>query len=77
MLKYNFHKLCKLNQEIHGIEAIAILFLLSFVNRFFLYVLIGFIFHEILDFIHIVYYGFSLKHIGSQTYNLLLYFNKI
>ena len=61
----------------HGIETIAILFLLSFVNRFFLYVLIGFIFHEILDFIHIVYYGYSLKHIGSQTYNLLLYFNKI
>ena len=60
----------------HGIEAIAILFLLSFVNILFLYVLIGFIFHEILDFIHIVYYGYSLKHIGSQTYNLLTYLRK-
>lgn len=61
----------------HGIEAIIILILLSLINSFFMYILIGFIFHEILDFIHIVYYGYSLKHIGSQTYNLLLYFNKI
>ena len=50
--------------------------LLSFVDRLFLYILIGFIFHEILDFIHIVYYGYSLKHIGSQTYNLLAYLRK-
>ncbi|MEK6873892.1 MAG: hypothetical protein AABW91_03530 [Nanoarchaeota archaeon] len=60
----------------HGIETIIILILLSFVNNFFLFVLIGFVFHEFLDFIHVVYYGFSLKHIGSQIYNLVSYFRK-
>jgi hypothetical protein len=67
----------KMNKQIpcalHGIEAIAILTLLSFFHNFFLFVLIGFVFHEFLDFIHIVYYGFSLKHLGSQTYNLVAY----
>ncbi len=60
----------------HGIEAIIVLILLSLINSFFLYILIGFIFHEILDFVHIVYYGYSLKHIGSQTYNLFAYLRK-
>jgi len=67
----------KMNKQIpcafHGVEAIAILALLSFFHNFFLFVLIGFVFHEFLDFLHIVYYGFSLKHICSQTYNLVAY----
>ncbi len=57
----------------HGIEMIIILSILSFVSSIFLYILIGFIFHQLLDFIHIEYHGFSLNHIGSQTYNILNY----
>ncbi|MBS3072615.1 hypothetical protein J4477_02175 [Candidatus Pacearchaeota archaeon] len=58
----------------HGVEALVILALLSLLHNFFLFILIGFIFHEFLDLINIIYYGFSLKHIGSQTYNLIYYF---
>jgi len=57
----------------HGIEAIIILALLSFIHQIFLYILIGFLFHGFLDFIWIIYNGFTLKHMGSQTYNVLKY----
>ena len=57
----------------HGIEAIILLSLFSIISPIFLYILIGFIFHQFLDLIHIEFYGFSLNHIGSQTYNILNY----
>ena len=56
---------------LHGLEAIVILLALSLVNNFFFFILVGFLFHEILDFISITYYGFSYNHILSQTYNIL------
>jgi len=57
----------------HGIEAILILILLSLFHKIFLYILIGFIFHEGLDFIYLIYHGYKLNHVGSQTYNILNY----
>ncbi len=60
----------------HGIEMIIILSILTFLFPIFIYVLIGFIFHQLLDLIHIEYYGFNLNHIGSQTYNILNYRKK-
>ena len=57
----------------HGIETIILLALFSIISPIFLYILIGFIFHQFLDLIHIEFYGFSLNHIGSQTYNILNY----
>jgi hypothetical protein len=58
---------------LHGIEAIIILLVLSLLSNTFLYIAIGFIFHQSLDFIFLIYYGFTLKHLGSQTYNILKY----
>jgi len=57
----------------HGIEAIIILILLSFYHKFFLYILIGFVFHEILDLIKILNDRYDLNHIGSQTYNIITF----
>ena len=57
----------------HGIEAILFLILLSLFHKIFLYILIGFIFHEFLDFIYLIYHGYKLNHVGSQTYNILNY----
>ena len=53
----------------HGIEAIAVLIILSFFSKFFLYILIGFLFHEVLDFIWAIYLGEGYSHFGSQIYN--------
>ncbi len=59
----------------HGIEAIIVLIILylfmPFYNEIFLYILIGFLFHEFLDFVHIIFGGYTLRHLGFQTYNLL------
>ena len=55
----------------HGIEAIIILFLLSFVSPIFSYILLGFVFHQFLDVINMTYYGLPFHHIGSQTYNII------
>lgn len=55
----------------HGIEAIILLAILSFIHDFFTYVLIGFVFHQLLDFIDMVRFGFPFHHIGSQTYNII------
>ena len=60
----------------HGIEAILILIILSFISPLFSYILIGFLFHEFLDLIYIIYGNYTLTHIGSQTYNIMLYFKK-
>ena len=57
----------------HGIEALAILLILSLTSNIFLYIAVGFIFHQFLDFIFLIYHGFTLKHLGSQTYNILKY----
>ena len=57
----------------HGIEAVVILLILSFFSDIFFFILIGFLFHEILDLISILYWGYDLNHIFSQTYNILNY----
>ena len=56
---------------LHGVEALIILLALSFFHKIFLYIFIGFIFHEFLDLINAIYYGFPLGHVGSQTYNFI------
>ena len=57
---------------LHGIEAVIVLSLLAyFVSKWFLYVLIGFLFHEFLDGVKLVYEGYSLRHITCQTWNLI------
>ncbi len=61
---------------LHGIEAIIILSILSFFHIFFFYILIGFLFHELLDLIQIVIIGFPINHLCSQTLNSLRYFRK-
>ena len=55
----------------HGVEAIIILFLLSFISPIFSYILLGFVFHQLLDAINMAYYGLPFYHIGSQTYNII------
>ena len=57
----------------HGIEALIILSILSFFHNTFFYILVGFIFHQIFDFIHIVCEGYTLSHLGFQTYNTIEY----
>ena len=57
----------------HGIEAVVILLILSFFSNIFLFILIGFAFHEILDLIGIFYWGYDINHILSQTHNILNY----
>jgi len=57
----------------HGFETTAILILLSFVSVIFFYILLGFLFHELLDGIYAVYYSFPLSHLGSQIINVLRY----
>jgi hypothetical protein len=61
----------------HGIEAILVLILLSFIHVFFFYVLVGFLFHQFLDLISIVKKGYAYNHIGIQTLNLINYRKKI
>ena len=55
----------------HGIEATVLLVVLSFYNNLFLLVLIGFLFHQFLDLLTLVYFHFPLYKLGSQTYNFL------
>lgn len=55
----------------HGIEIIIVLLILAYFFNLFLFILLGFLFHEILDLINITRYGFNYNHILSQTYNIL------
>ncbi|MFC1685696.1 hypothetical protein ACFLZZ_01580 [Nanoarchaeota archaeon] len=48
----------------HTIESFIVIILLSFLNPFFIYVLIGALFHLFLDTIHSIYRGFYLKKIS-------------
>ncbi len=57
----------------HGIELTIILIFLSFISNIFIFILLGILFHQFLDFINAIYYGFPLQHIGSQTYNIINY----
>jgi hypothetical protein len=57
----------------HGIETVLILIFLSLFFPIFIYILIGLIFHQILDLLSIFHYNFPFHHIGSQTYNILNY----
>jgi len=76
-LKKPFKERMKLTDQVpcifHGIEALIILFILATFSEVFLFIAIGFIFHQILDFIFLIYNGFTIKHLGSQTYNILKY----
>lgn len=54
----------------HSIEFLVLLFLFSFFNEFFLYVLIGFIFHLILDWIDIYRLKLDVFHKVTWFYHL-------
>ncbi|MEK6891396.1 MAG: hypothetical protein AABX03_04640 [Nanoarchaeota archaeon] len=56
---------------LHGIEALILVLIVAFFFNIFFFILIGFLFHEFLDFVSITYYGFNYNHILSQTYNIL------
>ena len=56
---------------LHGIEAILILILLSYYSPVFFYILIGFLFHQFLDLLTLIYFSIPLHKLGSQTYNIL------
>ncbi len=52
----------------HGLEFIFLIAILSFINKVFLWIFIGFIFHIVLDWIHLVYEGDNILHKMSQIY---------
>ena len=52
----------------HGIEFIAILLLLSFINKFFLWILIGVVFHMVFGYISIIYFQDPIYLKFSQIY---------
>lgn len=60
----------------HGLEIIIILLFLIFYFNFFIYILIGFLFHQILDFIDLIYKQASLYKIISVFYSLIYCKNK-
>lgn len=62
---------------LHGIEMILILAFLSFFHKIFLYILIGFLFHQFLDLIALTRKGYAYNHIGIQTLNFLNYRKKL
>lgn len=51
----------------HGIEALLIVFLLAYLNKLFLYVLIGMVFHLVLDYIEFISIKEPLYSKISQT----------
>ena len=58
----------------HGLETTLVLIFLSFISKIFLYILIGALFHYLLDFLYLVQNGFSLRgHLGSQIFNIVKY----
>jgi hypothetical protein len=57
----------------HGLELIFILIILSFFHKYFFFILIGILFHELLDVILIINEGFKLDHIFCQTKNIINY----
>jgi hypothetical protein len=60
----------------HGIEFIIILLVLIYFNfyrQFLIYILLGIVFHQVLDFIYIKDNHFKLNHLGSQIYNIIVY----
>ena len=54
----------------HGIEAFALLIILSFYSTFILWILIGFALHRFLDDVFSIYYGFPY-HDFSATYGFV------
>lgn len=69
-----FIKKPKLNPAMyffHGIEILLILFILGiFINKLFLFILIGFSFHLFLDIIEQIYYGFRIAKV-SLVYDFI------
>lgn len=61
---------------LHGIEAIIVLFAFSFYFTFFLYIIIGFIFHQLFDLIEIASERINPYKILSLTYSLFNTKNK-
>ena len=50
---------------LHGIEILLVLFLLGiFVNKLFLFIFIGFLFHLFLDILEQIYYGFRITKVS-------------
>ncbi|MFA5020218.1 MAG: hypothetical protein WC533_03905 [Candidatus Pacearchaeota archaeon] len=64
---------CPIPVIFHGIEFILLLIILSFFSKIFVYILIGVVFHQLLDFISITHDRSDIRHIGSQTYNFIQY----
>ncbi len=60
----------------HGIEAIIILILLSYLSKFFLFVLIGFLFHQSFDLIDILIEKASPSKVISLIHSLIIKKNK-
>ncbi len=56
---------------LHGIESLLVLFILSIFLDFFLWILIGFLFHLFLDYIHLIYIKLP---ISMKTSQLFVYF---
>jgi len=60
----------------HGIEFVILLIALSFLHNIFLFILIGILFHLVLDYIDIIYYNGFLSSKLSQIYVYLTNKNK-
>lgn len=58
---------------LHGIEVIVLLSILAYFFNFFLFVLIGFLFHEFLDFISILNNKYNINHVFFQSVNIIKY----
>lgn len=56
---------------LHGMDIILILFFLSFLNKIFLFIAIGFLFHQFVDFIEIVYLNVSYDKVLSFFYSVI------
>jgi hypothetical protein len=63
----------------HGVEAIGFLLIMYLIFKLdiFLLIIIGFIFHESLDLISIIYIKGNFNHIISQTKNIINYKKKL
>ncbi len=58
-------KIQPLIRILHGIEILLILFLLGiFINKLFLFIFIGFLFHLFLDVLEQIYYGFGMAKVS-------------
>lgn len=61
---------------LHGIEFILILILLAvFINKIFLFILIGVLFHLFLDYLEFFYYGHQFNHVSHKISQIWVWHN--